>query len=38
VLAARRRRVELLSARNIARVTLLIDVGGDFRPNSENLR
>jgi NodT family efflux transporter outer membrane factor (OMF) lipoprotein len=37
VLAARRRRVELLSARNIARVTLLIDVGGDFRPNSENL-
>jgi NodT family efflux transporter outer membrane factor (OMF) lipoprotein len=31
VLAARRRRVELLSARDIARVNLLIDVGGDFR-------
>ena len=30
VLAARRRRVELLSARDMARVTLLIDVGGDF--------
>jgi len=30
VLSARRQRVELLSARDIARVTLLIDVGGDF--------
>ncbi len=30
VLLARRQRVELLSARDIARVTLLIDVGGDF--------
>jgi NodT family efflux transporter outer membrane factor (OMF) lipoprotein len=30
VLAARRHRVELLSARDIARVALLIDVGGDF--------
>ena len=34
VLAARRQRVELLSARNIARVTLLIDVGGDFHLDS----
>jgi len=34
VLAARRRRVELLSARDIARVRLLIDVGGDFHPDS----
>jgi NodT family efflux transporter outer membrane factor (OMF) lipoprotein len=31
VLAARRRRVDLVSARDIARVALLIDVGGDFR-------
>jgi NodT family efflux transporter outer membrane factor (OMF) lipoprotein len=30
VLSARRRRVDLLSARDIARVTLLLDVGGDF--------
>jgi NodT family efflux transporter outer membrane factor (OMF) lipoprotein len=30
VLSARRQRVELKSARDIARVTLLIDVGGDF--------
>jgi outer membrane protein TolC len=34
VLAARQRRVELLSARDIARVTLLIDVGGDFHFDS----
>jgi NodT family efflux transporter outer membrane factor (OMF) lipoprotein len=34
VLSARRQRVELLSARAIARVTLLIDVGGDFRLDS----
>jgi outer membrane protein TolC len=34
VLSARRQRVELLSARDIARVTLLIDVGGDFHPDS----
>jgi outer membrane protein TolC len=34
VLAARRRRVELVSARDVARVTLLIDVGGDFRPDA----
>jgi outer membrane protein TolC len=34
VLSARRQRVELLSARDIARVTLLIDVGGDFHPES----
>ena len=33
VLAARRQRVALLSARDIARVTLLIDVGGDFKPD-----
>ena len=33
VLSARRQRVQLLSARDIARVTLLIDVGGDFDPN-----
>ena len=33
VLAARRQRVALQSARDIARVTLLIDVGGDFEPN-----
>jgi len=31
VLSERRQRVELLSARDIARVTLLIAVGGDFR-------
>jgi NodT family efflux transporter outer membrane factor (OMF) lipoprotein len=31
VLAARRARVELLSARDVARVSLLIDVGGDFQ-------
>jgi len=30
VLFARRQRIELMSARDIARVTLLIDVGGDF--------
>jgi NodT family efflux transporter outer membrane factor (OMF) lipoprotein len=34
VLAARRQRVELMSARNVARVTLLIDVGGDFHADS----
>jgi NodT family efflux transporter outer membrane factor (OMF) lipoprotein len=34
VLAARQRRVGLLSAREIARVTLLIDVGGDFHFDS----
>jgi NodT family efflux transporter outer membrane factor (OMF) lipoprotein len=34
VLAARRQRVELLSARAIARVTLLIDTGGDFHNDS----
>jgi NodT family efflux transporter outer membrane factor (OMF) lipoprotein len=34
VLAARRQRVELLSARDIARVALLIDVGGDFHIES----
>jgi NodT family efflux transporter outer membrane factor (OMF) lipoprotein len=34
VLSARRQRVELLSARDIARVTLLIDVGGDFHLES----
>lgn len=33
VLAARRQHVDLESARASARVTLLIDVGGDFRPN-----
>jgi NodT family efflux transporter outer membrane factor (OMF) lipoprotein len=33
VLAARRQRVDLESARASARVTLLIDVGGDFRPD-----
>ena len=35
VLSARRRRVELLSARDIARVTLLINVGGDFYVDSD---
>jgi NodT family efflux transporter outer membrane factor (OMF) lipoprotein len=34
VLAARRERVELLSARDIAKVALLIDVGGDFHLDS----
>jgi NodT family efflux transporter outer membrane factor (OMF) lipoprotein len=34
VLAARRRRVELLSARDIDKVSLLIDVGGDFHVDS----
>ena len=34
VLSARRQRVELLSARDIARVTLLIDVGGNFHLDS----
>jgi NodT family efflux transporter outer membrane factor (OMF) lipoprotein len=34
VLSARRQRVELLSVRDMARVTLLIDVGGDFRLDS----
>jgi len=34
VLSERRQRVELLSARDIARVTLLIDVGGDFHLDS----
>ena len=34
VLSARRQRVQLLSARDIARVTLLIDVGGDFHLDS----
>jgi outer membrane protein TolC len=34
VLAVRRRRVELLSALYVAQVTLLIDVGGDFRLDS----
>ena len=34
VLSARRQRVELLTARDIARVTLLIDVGGDFHLDS----
>jgi NodT family efflux transporter outer membrane factor (OMF) lipoprotein len=34
VLSARRQRVQLLSARDIARVTLLIDVGGDFQVDS----
>ncbi|HEY2401126.1 MAG TPA: efflux transporter outer membrane subunit [Steroidobacteraceae bacterium] len=39
VLAARRQRVDLEWARASARVTLLIDVGGDFRPDpSEGLR
>ncbi|HEY6921965.1 MAG TPA: TolC family protein, partial [Steroidobacteraceae bacterium] len=33
VLAARRQHVDLEAARASARVTLLIDVGGDFRPN-----
>lgn len=32
VLAERRQHVELLSGRDIARVRLLIDVGGDFHP------
>jgi outer membrane protein TolC len=30
VLSARRQRVDLLSARDVARVSLLLDVGGDF--------
>jgi len=34
VLAARRQHVDLEAARASARVTLLIDVGGDFRPDS----
>ncbi len=34
VLSARRQRVRLLSARDIARVTLLIDLGGDFHLDS----
>jgi outer membrane protein TolC len=34
VLSARRQRVALLSSRDVARVTLLIDVGGDFRLDS----
>lgn len=34
VLSARRERVDLLSQRDIARVTLLIDVGGDFHLDS----
>jgi NodT family efflux transporter outer membrane factor (OMF) lipoprotein len=34
VLAARRQRVELVSARDIARVALLVDVGGDFHVDS----
>jgi NodT family efflux transporter outer membrane factor (OMF) lipoprotein len=34
VLAARRQRVQLLSAREIARVKLLLDVGGEFRLDS----
>jgi NodT family efflux transporter outer membrane factor (OMF) lipoprotein len=34
VLSARRKRVELLSARDISRVALLIDVGGDFNLES----
>jgi NodT family efflux transporter outer membrane factor (OMF) lipoprotein len=34
VLSARRQHVDLLSARDIARVTLLIDVGGDFHLDS----
>lgn len=34
VLAARRRRIDLESARASARVTLLIEVGGDFRPDA----
>jgi NodT family efflux transporter outer membrane factor (OMF) lipoprotein len=34
VLLARRQRVDLLSARDIARVMLLIDVGGDFKLDS----
>ena len=34
VLSARRQRVELLSARDIARITLLLDVGGDFHLDS----
>lgn len=34
VLSARRERVQLLAAREIARVTLLLDVGGDYRPDS----
>jgi outer membrane protein TolC len=35
VLVARRQRVDLEAARAAARVTLLIDVGGDFRPDSD---
>jgi outer membrane protein TolC len=34
VLSARRERVRLLAAREIARVTLLLDVGGDYQPDS----
>jgi NodT family efflux transporter outer membrane factor (OMF) lipoprotein len=34
VLAARRQRIDLESARASARVTLLVEVGGDFRPNA----
>jgi NodT family efflux transporter outer membrane factor (OMF) lipoprotein len=34
VLSARRERVQLLAAREIARVTLLLDVGGDYQPDS----
>jgi NodT family efflux transporter outer membrane factor (OMF) lipoprotein len=34
VLSARRERVDLLSQRDIARVTLLLDVGGDFHLDS----
>jgi outer membrane protein TolC len=34
VLAARRQHVDLETARASARVTLLIDVGGDFRPDA----
>jgi NodT family efflux transporter outer membrane factor (OMF) lipoprotein len=36
VLDARRQRVDLESARASARVALLIDVGGDFRPDPSN--
>jgi outer membrane protein TolC len=34
VLAERRQRIDLESARASARVTLLIEVGGDFRPDA----
>jgi len=37
VLDARRQRVDLVSARASARVTLLIDVGGDFRPDDPTI-